>query len=95
LTDRRSTGSRARVATSGFTCEPLRISASVSPVSDAPEGLSRAVMQDAPPLEPKKAGDTVRCTRCGVHLVLVKRNGLWACDPGTKIRHACLDDRRR
>lgn len=31
-----------------------------------------------------------KCPHCGAQLVLVKRNGLWACDPGTKRRHACL-----
>ncbi len=44
--------------------------------------------------EQKKPGDKVKCPRCGATLVLVSNRGLWACDPGTKRRHACLDDRR-
>lgn len=42
----------------------------------------------------RKAGDRVTCPKCGVTLVLIKRLGLWACDPGTNRRHGCLDDRR-
>lgn len=42
-----------------------------------------------------KAGDRVTCPHCGRTLVLVARLGLWACDPGTKRRHRCLDDRGR
>lgn len=38
----------------------------------------------------RKAGDVVACPSCGQSLVLVRRLGLWACDPGTKRRHSCL-----
>jgi ribosomal protein L37AE/L43A len=38
----------------------------------------------------RKAGDKVRCPKCGRELVLVSRRGLWACDLGTSRRHACI-----
>lgn len=38
----------------------------------------------------RKAGSIVTCPHCGAKLVLVRRLGLWACNPGTKIRHACI-----
>jgi ribosomal protein L37AE/L43A len=55
----------------------------------------REGMEDRTTKQPeRKAGDQVKCPRCGKTLVLVKNRGLWACDPGTKRRHSCLDDRR-
>lgn len=46
--------------------------------------------ENKPQTSEKKAGDIVRCPKCGAALVLVSNRGLWACDLGTKRRHVCI-----
>lgn len=31
------------------------------------------------------------CPHCGAHLILIRRLGVWACDPGTRHRHVCIE----